>query len=87
MRIQLTRDFRKIATSYGLFQNLSGDTAKRLPTTAKLQAKQLRLNRRRHIIRRTTTRTVTSSKSRVRWLTAATRFKSGGTIFAPQRQG
>ena len=25
MRIQLTRDFRKIATSYGLFQNLSGD--------------------------------------------------------------
>ena len=27
MRIQLTRDFRKIATSYGLFQNLSGDTS------------------------------------------------------------
>ena len=25
MRIQLTRDFRKIATSYGLFQNLSPD--------------------------------------------------------------
>ena len=25
MRITLTRDYRKIATSYGLFQNLSGD--------------------------------------------------------------
>ncbi len=25
MRIQLTKDFRKISTSYGLFQNLSGD--------------------------------------------------------------
>lgn len=25
MRITLTKDFRKIATSYGLFQNLSGD--------------------------------------------------------------
>ncbi|MBR1645896.1 MAG: hypothetical protein IJ685_03865 [Selenomonadaceae bacterium] len=26
MRITLTRDYRKIATSYGLFQNLSGDS-------------------------------------------------------------
>ena len=25
MRIQLTKDFRKVGTSYGLFQNLSGD--------------------------------------------------------------
>ena len=25
MRIQLTKDFRKVSTSYGLFQNLSGD--------------------------------------------------------------
>ena len=25
MRVTLTRDYRKISTSYGLFQNLSGD--------------------------------------------------------------
>ena len=25
MRIQLTKEFRKVSTSYGLFQNLSGD--------------------------------------------------------------